>query len=100
MIWWSFGNGRSGCTFLPFLLLFGSCFLFNNFNSNWLWPMLIVGLLWFVTQMMFSQRPEPYYEDKPKRDFEGEKPKRTVVVGDDGELREVDEDLYDDNRRV
>jgi hypothetical protein len=90
--WYSIGgdgvrrNG-GGCFFLPFLLLCGSFYLFDSFNSRWLLPVLLIGLLWFVVSAIFNSKP---FGEKPKRDLE--KPKRTMIVSDEGEFIEIDED--------
>jgi hypothetical protein len=104
--WFSSGDGGmrrgGGCIFLPFLFICGSFFLFDNFNSGWLLGLILVAVLWFVFSTMFSRANPVQVEDgswdsgmfddeKPKRDFAEEKPKRSVeyIERPDGEILEV-----------
>jgi hypothetical protein len=97
--WFSFGDGTmrrggGGCLVLPFLFLFGSCFMFDNFNPTWLLLLLAVGVGWYVLRgyMRGAQPVEGEWDgEKPKRDFGDEKPKRVseVLSRDDGDVIEV-----------
>jgi hypothetical protein len=103
--WFSSGGGMrrsgGGCLFLPFLFLCGMVYMFDGFNTGWLMPLLMVGLIWLVFSMMFNSRRQAQTEsngwdyEKPKRglsDYD-EKPKRGTkrYLGDDGEIIEMDD---------
>lgn len=107
--WWSSGEGGmrrgGGCLFLPLLFICGSFFVFDNFRVGWLLPMIGLGLAWLLLSGVFSNQTRAWGE-KPKRDFDTEKPKRDsdYLYRDDGDVLEVieppeDTDSYSDDDR-
>ena len=104
--WYSSGgNGfrrGGGCLFLPFLFIYSSLFMFDNFNSSWLMPVILGLILWFAVSTLFNRQPQPsmqgngwdtgaFGDEKPKRDFGYDKPKRQpdLLYRDDGDVLEV-----------
>jgi len=101
--WWSSSEGGvrrgGGCFFLPLIILCGSFYVFDDFRIGWLFPLIGIGLAWLLLSGVFSGQPE-----KPKRDFETEKPKHgsDYLYRDDGDVLEVVEppeetDSYSDD---
>jgi hypothetical protein len=89
--WYSFGDGRTrrggGCFFLPLFLLCGSFYMFGG-DSSLLIPLLLAVVLWWAVSSMMRSRVEhdtPYLDEKPKRG-------REVIIGDDGELIDIEDD--------
>lgn len=103
--WWSFGEGGmrrgGGCLFLPLIFICGSFFVFDNFKSSWLLPLIGIGLAWFLLPRILNHgmgqtpshewRGDVFEDEEPKRDFDMEKPKRDsdYVYRDDGDVLEV-----------
>lgn len=105
--WYSGGGGRvrhgGGCIFLPFLLFGGAFYLFDRLSIDSVVGLIAVAVLGFVVYRMFNRaRRAQQDEEKPKRHFDGEKPKRNgaYLERDDGEMLEViDLDEHDDSLR-
>ncbi len=105
--WYSSGEGRvrhgGGCIFLPFLLFGGAFYLFDGLSIGSIMGLIVVAVLGLMAYQMFSRaRTAQHGEEKPKRHFDDEKPKRNggYLERNDGELLEViDLNDHDDSLR-